>query len=92
MTMAIEMSREARHQAVASIERWFLDERGEKVGNIAAGALLGFFIEEIAPCIYNQAVADVQERLRLRVDEVDVELHEDPFQYWRRRETPARKR
>lgn len=90
--MTIEMSRDTRQQAVASIERWFLEERGEKVGNIAAGALLGFFMEEIAPCIYNQAVADVQERLRLRVDEVDVELHEDAFQYWRRRETPVRKR
>ena len=43
----------------------------EPIGNIAAGALLGFFLEEIAPVIYNRAVADVQERLQARVAELD---------------------
>ena len=66
--MAIELEKEAREVAIASIERWFQDEREERVGNIFAGALLGFFLEEIAPSVYNRAVADVQERLRIRVD------------------------
>jgi uncharacterized protein (DUF2164 family) len=57
----------------------------EKIGNIAAAGLLNYFLEEIGPLIYNQAVADVQERLRVRIDEVDVEVHEDEFQYWRKR-------
>ena len=47
-----------------------------------AGALLGFFLQEIAPSIYNQAVAEVQERLQLRVSELDIEVHEDEFGYW----------
>ena len=38
--MAIELSKEARKEAIASIERWFREERDERVGNIAAGALL----------------------------------------------------
>jgi hypothetical protein len=29
-------------------------------------------------------VADVQERLAARVQELDLEIHEDEFQYWRR--------
>jgi uncharacterized protein (DUF2164 family) len=82
--MAIELPKEARAQAIASIERWFQHERQERVGNIAASALLGYFLEEIGPSIYNQAVADVQERLALRVAEVDVEVHEDEFGYWRK--------
>ncbi|MBK9364302.1 MAG: DUF2164 family protein [Rubrivivax sp.] len=49
--MAIELSKEARAQAIASIERWFQDERDERIGNIAAGALLGFFLEEIGPSV-----------------------------------------
>jgi uncharacterized protein (DUF2164 family) len=52
---------------------------------MAAGALLGFFLEEIGPVIYNQAVAAVQERLQLRVAEIDIEVHEDEFAYWSRR-------
>lgn len=82
--MTIEISKEARKQAVASIERYFLENTEEKIGNIAAGALLGFFLEEIGPLVYNRAVADVQERLQSRIMEIDIEVHEDEFQYWRK--------
>jgi len=82
--MTIELSREARQLAISSIERWFLENRDEKVGNITAGALLGFMLEEIGPAIYNQAVSQVQERLLERVQELDIEVHEDEFTYWRK--------
>jgi uncharacterized protein (DUF2164 family) len=82
--MSIELSKEARKELIASIERYFLQEREEKIGNIAAGALLGFFLEELGPVVYNQAVAEVQERLQARVAEIDIEIHEDEFQYWRK--------
>ncbi len=83
--MTLALDRAEREQAVVSLQRYLEAELGEHVGNLAAGALLGFFLEEIAPLVYNQAVADVQERLRQRVDEVDVDVHEDAFQYWSRR-------
>ena len=38
--MSIELPKEARALAIASIERWFQTERDERVGNITAGALL----------------------------------------------------
>ncbi len=61
--MTIELSRELRQQAITSIERYFRENMDEPIGNVAAGALLGFLLEEIGPTIYNKAVADVQERL-----------------------------
>jgi uncharacterized protein (DUF2164 family) len=82
--VAIELPKEARAQAIASIERWFQDERGERVGNITASALLNYVLLEIGPSVYNQAVADVQDRLAQRVAEIDVEIHEDEFGYWRK--------
>jgi len=82
--VSVELSREARQEAIKSIERWFEQERRERIGNIAAGALLGFLLEEIGPSIYNKAVADVQERLGARVAELDIEFHEDEFDYWRK--------
>ena len=88
--MALELPRDARQQAVASIERYFKTEHEESIGNIAASALLGFFLEEIAPLVYNQAVAEVQERLQLRVSEIDLEVHEEPFAYWPKRERQRR--
>ena len=82
--MSIELSKEARAEAVASIERYFREHMDEKIGNIAAAALLGYFLEEIGPLVYNKAVADVQERLQMRVAELDIDIHEDEFQYWRK--------
>ncbi len=90
--MAIEISKQARSEAVASIERYFLVNREEKIGNMAAGALLGFFLEELGPLVYNQAVTDVQERLQSRISELDIEVHEDEFQYWRKYDSKRKPR
>ena len=89
--MPIELPKDVRKDAISSIERFFLEIRDEKIGNIAAAEVLAFFLEELAPRVYNQAVAEVQERLQQRVAELDIELHEDEFQYWRKFEK-SRKR
>ncbi len=89
--MQIEIPDDARKRAISSIERYFAEHMDERIGNVAAGALLGYFIEEIGPVIYNRAVSDVQERLQARVMEVDIELHAEEFDYWRKYDQ-ARKR
>jgi uncharacterized protein (DUF2164 family) len=89
--MSITLDKDVRAAAVASIERWCREHLDEPIGNVTAGGLLGFMLEEIGPSIYNQAVADVQERLQARIGELDIEVHEDEFQYWRRREPKARR-
>ena len=80
--MPIELDRDVREEAVQSIQRYFGEHMEERIGNIQAGALLNFFLEEIGPVVYNRAVQDVQERLHTRVAEVDYECHEEPFTYW----------
>lgn len=82
--MSIELSKEDRAQAVASIERYFRENMEEKIGNVAASGLLGFFLEEVGPSIYNKGVTDAQERLQARVAELDFEVHEGEFAYWQR--------
>ena len=83
-TMTIELSKPDQQRAIASIERYFRDHMAEPIGNVAAGGLLGFFLEEIGPSIYNQGVAHAQERLLARVSELDFEVHEEEFSYWRK--------
>ena len=90
--MTIELAPEQRKEAIASIERYWRENMDERIGNIAAGGLLGYFLEEIGPLIYNRAVADVQERLQARVAEVDIEIHEDEFQYWRKFDSARKKK
>ncbi len=80
--MNIELPKPTRSQAIASIERYFQEELDQRIGNITAGALLNFFLKEIAPSVYNQAVADAQEKMQQRVQELDIELHADEFSHW----------
>ncbi len=80
--MPIELDRDVREEAVQSIQRYFSEHMDEPIGNIQAGALLGFFLEEIGPVVYNLAVREAQERLQTRVAELDYECHEEPFTYW----------
>jgi uncharacterized protein (DUF2164 family) len=80
--MTIEISSEARQALIASIQRYFQENMEEEIGNISAGALLGFFLAELGPVVYNKAVADVQARLQARVMEVDLEVYEEESQYW----------
>lgn len=89
--MTIEISKEARNDAIQSIVRYFQENMEEKIGNVAAEGLLRYFLEELGPVVYNKAVADVQDRLQARVSEVDFEIHEDEFQYWPRVDRKERK-
>lgn len=82
--MAIELPKDVRAHAVGSIERYFREHMEERIGNIQAAALLNYFLEEIGPSIYNQAITDAQERLQMRVGELDIECHADEFRYWQK--------
>lgn len=94
--MAIELTKEAKQNSIESLQKYFQTNfqisMDEPLGNLAAGALLGFILEEIGPSIYNKGVADAQERMQLRVSDIDFEVHEDEFQYWRRSDRQQRSR
>jgi uncharacterized protein (DUF2164 family) len=90
--MAVELAKDIHKEAVASMGRHFQENMEERIGNVAASALLNFFLEEVGPSIYNKAVTDVQERLQLRVSELDIEIHEQEFQYWRKYERASKLR
>ncbi|WP_255991675.1 DUF2164 domain-containing protein [Chitinolyticbacter albus] len=90
--MAITLSKDERSEALTSIERYFRENMEAPIGNIAAIGLLGFFLEEIGPAIYNRAVADAQERLAQRVADLNYDVYEETFPYWRKYERTPRKR
>ena len=90
--MSIELSKEARADAVASIQQYFERNLSEPIGELPAGLLLNFFLEEIGPAVYNKAIADAQTRLAVRIADLSGELYEDEFQYWPRVEAKRARR
>jgi uncharacterized protein (DUF2164 family) len=89
---AIEISRQTRTEAIASIQRYFQENMSEPIGELSAGLLLNFFIEDIGPAIYNRGVADAQTRMQLRVADLPGELYADEFQYWSRLDAKKKNR
>lgn len=85
--MELELNKTTRRDAIASIQRYFEVNMPESIGDLAAGLLLNFILEEIGPAIYNQAVADAQIRLQQRVADLSGELYADEFPYWPRQKT-----
>lgn len=53
-----KISREKRAEMVALIKDYFLTERQEDLGDLAATLILDFFAERLAPEFYNQGVYD----------------------------------
>ena len=82
--MTIVLKKEIRDELIRSIQRYFDTQMDEEIGNLAAGSLLGFVLEEIGPVIYNQAVADVQQHLQTRVADLEFEVREEEGQYWKK--------
>jgi uncharacterized protein (DUF2164 family) len=82
--MTIELSKQARAEAIASIRRYFDENLSEPIGELPAGLLLNYFLEEVGPAIYNKAIADAQARMQHRVGDLSGELFAEEFQYWAR--------
>ncbi|HVP94863.1 MAG TPA: DUF2164 domain-containing protein [Methanoregulaceae archaeon] len=55
---SVKLTPEKRDEMVAAVKNYFLRERGEELGNLAAGLVLDFITEELAPEFYNQGVYD----------------------------------
>lgn len=83
--MTLKLSPEARTTAIESLQRYCQENLDEPIGNLQAGALLDFFVQEIGPHLYNQAISDAQARLSAQVADLDIECFEEAGTYWKNR-------
>ena len=88
----IELSKQARTDAISSIQQYFQENLPEPIGNLPAGLLLNFFLEEIGPVVYNQAISDAQSHLQLRIADLSGEFYAAEFQYWPRQAAKRKSR
>ena len=89
--ITLELDKQQRATALSSLKRYF-EENLDPIGDLPAGLLLNFVLEEIGPVIYNQAITDAQTRLTQRVADLTGELYADEFQYWPRADAKRKSR
>ena len=82
--MAIKLPPETITRLVASIKRYAAENLDEEIGDLKAGLLLEYCLEEIGPSIYNQAIADAQSYFTGRVADLEGVCHEAEFGFWPR--------
>ena len=82
--MTIRIEPETRKRMVASIRRYFEQELEEEIGDLQAGFLLDYVLKELAPTVYNRAIADAQAWMLGRVEDLEGSLYEPEFDFWER--------
>jgi uncharacterized protein (DUF2164 family) len=73
---------EAKKQAVASIKQYFAENMDESIGDLKAGLLLDYFLQEIGPTVYNAAIADARAFFEERAADLDGICYQAEFPYW----------
>lgn len=89
--MAVALSVDARKQALASIRRFCTENLELEPNEIQVVSLLEFVLKEIAPSVYNAAVADAQAYLRDRLADLEGTCYEPEFVYWPKSSSVRRK-
>jgi uncharacterized protein (DUF2164 family) len=66
----IVLTKEKKQEMVSAIKAYFKKERDEEIGDLAAGLILSFIIERLAPEFYNQGVFDSYKYMGDRIDDL----------------------
>ncbi len=66
----INLTKEQKAAMVGAIRKFFLDERKEELGELAAGLILSFITKELAPEFYNQGVNDAYRFMAERCEDL----------------------
>jgi uncharacterized protein (DUF2164 family) len=82
--MAIKLDPQTEAHLLASIRHFFVDELDDDIGDLKARLVLDYFVREVGPSVYNQAIADAQESLERAVSDLSGVRYEPEFNFWRK--------
>lgn len=83
--MTIKLEAETERYLLTSIKRFFAEELDEEIGDLKAMSVLDYFTREVAPSIYNQAIADAQAFFQDKVSDLGGVQYAAEFDYWKKR-------
>ncbi len=66
----ISLTKEKKDAMAEAVKRYFLNERDEDLGDLAAGLIVNFIIDELAPEFYNQGVYDAYRYMNERTEDL----------------------
>ena len=82
--MSTQLHSDTETYLLGSIKRFFDTELDTDIGDLKAAMVLRFFLREIGPGIYNQAIADAQSYVNEKVADLGGERYAAEFDYWKK--------
>jgi uncharacterized protein (DUF2164 family) len=79
---AIVISDDARKRAIVSIRRYFAENLDDEIGELKATLALDYFLAELGPSIYNQAIADARRFFEERTADLAAVCYHAEFPFW----------
>jgi len=80
--MDITLPKDLEQQLTGSVRRYLTENFGEDVGDLKAALFLKFCLEEIAPSVYNQAIADARTFMTEKVLDMENVCFAEERRYW----------
>lgn len=74
--MKIHLTTEEKNQYIERIQNFFLNERDEDLGIIAASTILDFFIDEIGADMFNKGVDETKTYMSRKIDDMMYDIDE----------------
>ena len=84
MNMSITLPKDKEAQIIESIKQYFKENLEDVIGDLKASLLLDYFIKEIGPVIYNQAILDSQAFITDKLNDLDSSCYKPEFMYWKK--------
>ena len=81
--MRIRLSDERRDVMLRSIREFHTEELDRELSQYQAERLLDFFVRELGPPVYNQAIQDARRFLQEKMDDLEGECYEPEKPYAR---------
>ena len=72
----IEFQQELKEVIAGKIQRYFIEELDQEIGQFQAEFLMDFFSEEIGPYYYNQALSDARVMLDSKLESITDVFYE----------------
>ena len=74
--MRIRLAPERRSMLLEAIARFYREEFDETLSEFRAAAILDFFVRELGPPVYNQAVRDAAGYVQEKLVDIEGEVYE----------------
>jgi len=74
--MRTKLSDERRAPLVAAIQKYFRDELDDDIGELKASLVLDFFVKNLGPAVYNQAIRDAHGFIQEKLVDLEGDFYE----------------